>query len=81
MIEMILSRLSQAATYAAITAILAAFGYTVPPGILHDVMFIGMVASGIAAVVIKEGWRKAFASGDAVAALEARVAAIESATK
>lgn len=70
----LLQRLSEPSTYAGLAAILAASGAAVPAGYVHDATVIGVVLSGVAAVVIKEGWRKALASGDAATAVENAVA-------
>lgn len=70
----LITRLSEPSTYAGIAAILAASGAVIPAGYVHDVTLIGVVSAGIAAVVVKEGWRKALSSGDAAVAVEKAVA-------
>jgi len=69
----LLERLGEPSTYAGIGIALCAAGVAVPAGYLHDAALIGMVASGVAAVVVKEGWRRAIASGDAASAAETAV--------
>lgn len=72
------ARLSEATTYAALAAVLAGAGVKIPPGVWQDVTFAGMAAAALAAVVIKEGWRAALTSGDAVKAVEAVSAEVKS---
>jgi len=66
----LIARLSEPSTYAGIAAILAGLGYTIPPGIGHDLMLAGLIISGLSAVLLKEGWRRALTTGDAAAAVE-----------
>lgn len=66
----LLERLREPSTYSGIGIALGAAGIAVPKGYLHDAALVGMVAAGAAAVVIKEGWRRAIASGDAASAIE-----------
>jgi len=68
--KMLIARLSEPSTYAGIAAILAGLGYAIPPGIDHDLMLAGLVASGLGAVLLREGWRRALTSGDAAIAVE-----------
>jgi nitrogen fixation protein len=65
----ILARFSEPATYAGIGVALGALGIAIPQGYAHDLVLVGMATAGSAAVVIKEGWRKALSSGDAAAAV------------
>jgi hypothetical protein len=66
----LIARFSEPSTYAGIAAILGGLGYVIPPGIGHDLMLAGLVISGLGAVILKEGWRRALTSGDAAAAVE-----------
>jgi hypothetical protein len=68
--KILIARFSEPSTYAGIAAILAGLGYAIPPGIGHDLMLAGLVISGLGAVILKEGWRRALISGDAAAAVE-----------
>jgi hypothetical protein len=68
--KMVIDRFSEPSTYAGISAILAGLGYAIPPGIGHDLILAGLVISGLGAVIVKEGWRRALTSGDAAAAVE-----------
>ena len=63
----LLQRLTESSTYASLAAILAGAGVVIPPGVWKDVTIGGMFIAGIAGVVIKEGWRTALESGDAIA--------------
>ncbi len=68
-----IQRLSEPSTYSGIAALLAASGFVIPPGYVQDAAIIGMAASGIVAVCLKEGWRKALADGDAATAAETAI--------
>jgi hypothetical protein len=72
-----LDRLGEPSTWASLAAIAAGVGYTIPPGVLQDCIFAAGAISAIVGIVTKEGWKKALESGDAVAALEARVSTLE----
>lgn len=73
----LLARLQEPSTYAGFgVMILGAFGLSLPEGEMQTIMLVGMVASGLAAVLLKEG-RVALTNGDAVKAVETAVAAAE----
>lgn len=76
----IIQRLSEPSTYAGIAAILVSSGAVIPSGYVHDVTVAGVVLAGVAAVVIKEGWRKAISSGDAATAVETAAASVPAAS-
>jgi hypothetical protein len=69
----ILQRLREPSTYAGIGIALGAVDIDVPSGYLHSAALIGMAVSGLVTVVLKEGWHKALASGDAATAVETAV--------
>ena len=64
-----IERLREPSTYAGIGLGLSALGLALPPGALRTVALLGMAAAGVAAVVMREGWRKALLSGDAASAV------------
>ncbi|MGC9271910.1 hypothetical protein [Acidiphilium sp.] len=70
----VLDRLSEPSSYAGIAAILGVAGVTVPMPVLHDVMLAGSVIAGLAAIVIKEGWKAAL--DDALPIVESTAAAV-----
>jgi hypothetical protein len=65
----LVQRLQEPSTYAGLGVALAAAGIAIPAGYGHDAALVGMVAAGVAAAVIKDGWRKALSSGDAANAV------------
>lgn len=73
----LLERLQEKGTWAAVAGILAAVGVSLPPGVTKTAVLAVSGASAVAAVIIKEGWKKALESGDAADALEQRVAQLE----
>jgi hypothetical protein len=70
------SELGQSSTYAVAAVFLGAAGVKINPGYVQDAMLVGMAASGIAAVIIKEGWQTALKDGDLVNAVEQAVASV-----
>ena len=66
----LVDRLSESSTYAGLGGLAAVVNVSVPPGVVKDVTVVGMVAGFGLAVVLKEGWKKALASGDLAKALE-----------
>ncbi len=66
----ILARLTEPSTYSGLAAILAVLGVNVPPGVIQTLAFFGAAAAGVAAVVIKEGFKKAVEDGDIVKSIE-----------
>lgn len=76
--DKILAQLGESSTWTSIAAVAAGFGVVVPPGILQDCILAGGLLSAVAGIVIKEGWKQALTTGDAVKAIEQRIAAIES---
>ena len=75
-VSYILERLSEKSTYATITAVLGVAGVVLPPGVMQDITLVGMGASALAGIIIKEGWRHALTSGDAAQAVESAVTTI-----
>lgn len=76
-LSLLLKELGQASTYTTLTAVLGVFGVTMTPGLMQTITFIGMGLAAVAGVLIKEGWQQAANSGDAVAALQAELAAVK----
>ena len=74
----LLTELGQATTYTSLAVILASLGFTMTPGTLQTVTFVGMAVSAVLGIVIKEGWQQAAESGDAIKALEAELAELKS---
>jgi hypothetical protein len=72
----LVQRFSEPSTYAGLAALLATAGYTIPVPYIHGIMLLGTVGCAVAAVVIKEGWKQALSSGDAVTAVETDVSSL-----
>ena len=68
--NILLEKLSERGTYTALAAILLAAGVDVHPGYVQTAAFLGAAVAGVVGVVLKEGWKKALLSGDAVTAIE-----------
>jgi hypothetical protein len=75
--KILIDRFSEPSTYAGLAAILAGLGYAIPPGIGHELMLAGLIVSGLGAVILKEGWRRALTSGDAAAAVQTAATATQ----
>jgi len=78
-VSLILSELGQSSTYTNLALMLGVVGVKLPAGTLQTITFAGMAASALASIIIKEGWQQAATSGDAVAALQAELAALKAA--
>lgn len=72
----LVQRFSEPSTYAGLAALLATAGYTIPAPYIHGITLLGTVGCAVAAVVIKEGWKQALSSGDAVSAIESDVSSL-----
>lgn len=59
----LIERLEEPSTYAGIGVALGALGLTLPAGYAHTAALAAMAAAGIAAAVLKDGWRKAISTG------------------
>lgn len=79
-VNFIIKRLGEPSTYNAIAVALGFTGTRIGPGVMQDIVFAGTVLSAILGVFIKEGWRNALESGDAVATVEARLNILETTT-
>jgi hypothetical protein len=77
----LVQRFSEPSTYAGLAALLATAGYTIPTPYVHVAMLAGTVCCAVAAVVLKEGWKRAVASGDAVSAVETDISNVAKTTK
>jgi hypothetical protein len=71
------ARFTEASTWACVASFLVMAGVSLPPGIWHDIVFGGSVIAAVLGVVIKEGWKVALTSGDAISALEAEVTTLK----
>jgi hypothetical protein len=70
----LVQRFSEPSTYAGLAALLATAGYTIPTPYIHGIMLIGTMSCAVTAVILKEGWKQAISSGNAVSAVETDVA-------
>jgi hypothetical protein len=68
-LQPVLTRLEEPATYAGLSVLAGGLGLLIPTGVLQDIIFVGTSAAAIAAVVLKEGWKKALDNGDLVKAI------------
>lgn len=70
----IVSRLREPSTYAGFAALCSFAGVSLPKGTLQDVAFAGCAVAGCAAVVMREGWKRALEDGDLINAVKSAAA-------
>ncbi|MGI0135295.1 MAG: hypothetical protein ACREBW_10105 [Candidatus Micrarchaeaceae archaeon] len=73
----IIQRFGEPSTWSGLAALAAGVGYNIPSGIVQDIIFAAGILSVVAAIFVKEGWKTALESGDAVRAVETRVSMLE----
>ena len=66
----IVTRFTEASTYASLSAILGVAGVNIPHGIWQTAVFVAAAAAGLIGVFVKDGVIKAFESGDFIQPFE-----------
>ena len=81
LLDFILEKLTERNTYTALAAILLAAGVNIPPGYVQTGVFFTAALAGAAGVLLKEGWKKALASGDIAKAISDAANTAQTTTK